>query len=158
MLTKSKTITLLQGKFQDKHYDDFSKKKDIYVLEGRPSLEASRHAIKEMKKRKKVPTLIADNMAGFLFSNNKVKEVNLAYQMKDKDGALCHIGGLILAVLAKKHRVPVKLHKGNGDLSLLGHPSDIFSFNGERVAPRGIQGYVPLVEWVPKRYISKIYE
>ncbi len=32
---------------------------------------------------------------------------------------------------------------------LLGDPKEIFLFNGTRVAPKDIKGYVPLMEWVP---------
>jgi hypothetical protein len=47
-------------------------------------------------------------MAGSLFFNGYVKEVVLACQYADKTGALCDMGALILAVLAKKHKVDIK--------------------------------------------------
>ena len=131
--------------------------KKFFILEGRPGLEAARHSSHELIKRKMKPTLIADNMAGFLFYKNLVNEVWLSYQSIDKKGALCQIGGLILGVLARRHKVPVALYPSGQKSQLLGHPKEISSFNGMRVAPSNIPGYVPLVEWVPKKYIGKIY-
>jgi methylthioribose-1-phosphate isomerase len=152
-------IAIIQGSFTSSAFDVFKKKNgnEYYVLEGRPSLESSTKSIYELNKRKIKPTLIADNMAGFLFSKNMVKEINLAYQTRDNEGALCQIGALILAVLGKKHKVPVNLYPGIRSPQRMGKQKDIFEFNGVRVAPKGIKGYVPLMESVPKKYINRIY-
>ena len=93
-------------------------------------------------------------MAGFLFFKGLVKEVILACQYADKKGALCDMGGLILAVLAKKHKVPVKLLVADHRTRFLGDPKDILSFEGHGIAPKGAHGYVPLVEWVPVKYLK----
>lgn len=161
MLTKNeKSIVLLHGIFKPAIFDLLKEKKakEIFILEGRPSLESSRVGSRELLRRKLKPTLIADNMAGFLFNRNLVKEVRLSYQLSDDNGALCTIGALILGVLAKKHNVPVNLYPSGKATKLLGNQAEIFSFNGVKVAPNKIQGYVPLVEWLPKKYITKIYE
>jgi hypothetical protein len=39
----------------------------------------------------------------------------------------------------------------------LGCPRDIFYFNGKRVAAKGIQGFVPLVEDVPLKYVKETF-
>jgi methylthioribose-1-phosphate isomerase len=141
-------------------FDAFKKKKKarIYILEGRPYLDSAKQLSKEMLKREMTPTVIADNMAGVLFFKKLVKEVWVSYRMKDQQEALCDIGGLILAVLGKKHNVPVYLYpadKITKKARLLGSPEDLFMFNGKRTAPQDIKGYVPLVEWVPLKYVTK---
>ena len=158
MSIKKRSVVLLQGIFPSGLFDSLKKRKlkEVFILEGRPSLKAAKKASQELLKRKMKPTLIADNMAGFLFARDLVKEVNIAYQDADKDGAVCSIGGLILAVLGKRHRVPVYLYESDTKLKLLGRQEEIFKFNGVSVAPKNIRGYVPLVEWVPKKYITKV--
>src|SRR3989338_6892437 len=113
MLTKKeKSVVLVQGVVKGSLFDLLKKRKttDIVVLEGRPNLEAARQSTKDLAKRKLIPTLIADNMAGVLFYKNLVKEVWLSYQLTDENGALCDIGGLILAVLGKRHNIPVYIY------------------------------------------------
>lgn len=159
MSIKKNSVILLQGVFESSIFDLLEKRKikEVFVLEGRPGLEAARKSCCELLKRKIKPTLIADNMAGFLFYKKLVREVWLSCQSEDKDGALCQIGGLILGVLGRKHKVPVNTYPSGQTLQLLGRPQDIFYFNGIKVAPSGIQGYVPLVEWVPSKYIDKAH-
>ena len=151
---------ILHGIFDSKFFDHLKEKnpKKVFVLEGRPSLESSRHCCRELLKRNIQPTLIADNMAGFLFNKGLIHEVALAYQNTKNQNLLCQIGGLILAVLGKRHHVPVYLYPASVKQGYWGHEKDIFYFNNTRVAPRGIKGYVPLVEWVPEKYITKKVE
>jgi len=160
MSVKKNSIILLQGVFRASVFDLLKKKKasEIFVCEGRPGLEAAKISCRELLKRKIKPTLISDNMAGFLFYKNYVKETWLSYQTKDQNGALCQIGGLILGVLGKKHKVPVNIYPNYQKLQLMGYSKDLSYFNGVKVAPSGIKGYVPLVEWVPAKYINKSYE
>ena len=154
-----KSISLLQGVFESPFFDGLKKKKPrhVFLMEGRPGLEAARESSRQLLDRKITPTLIADNMAGFLFYNNWVKEVWVAYQVWDKDGAVCDIGALIVAVLAKKHKVPVRLWPAAHRTRFMGRQKDLAYFKDKRIAPRGVKGYVPLVEWVPGKYITKVY-
>jgi len=154
------SVILLQGIFEDTFFDVLKKKKtdEVFVLEGRPSLDAARFSCRGLIKRKMKPTLIADNMAGFLFFKKLVKEVWVSYQVADHQGALCQIGGMILGVLGKRHKVPVNLYPNQRKIKLIGHQNEIFHFNGTKVVPDHIKGYVPLVEWVPRKYITRIYE
>ena len=154
------SIVLLQGIFQPADLDRLKdrKEREVFVMEGRPSLEAAQFTCSELLKRKIKPTLIADNMAGFLFYKDLVKEVWLSYQTQDKEGALCPIGGLILGVLGKRHKVPVHLYPSGRALNLIGNQKEIFYFKGVKIAPNRIKGYVPLAEWVPQKYISEITE
>ncbi len=158
-MIKKNSVVLLQGVFEPSIFDLLKKRKvkDVFILEGRPGLDAAKHSCRELLKRKIKPTLIADNMAGFLFYKKLVKEVWLSYQSVDKSGALCQIGGLILGVLGRRHKVPVYAYPSSQKLQLLGRPKDISHFNGIKVASNSIPGYVPLVEQVPGKYIDKTY-
>ncbi len=153
------SVVLVQGILDAEYYDKIIKDghKEVFVLEGRPSLESAEYSCKQLLQRKVKPTLIADNMAGFLFYKNLVKEVWLSYQVADEEKALCQVGALILGVLGKKHGVPVKLFPSSEKLNLVGRQREIFYFKGIKVAPSNIQGYVPLAEWVPMKYITKVY-
>jgi len=152
-------VILLQGVFEEGFFDRFSgqPQNGIFILEGRPGLTAARSNGRALVKRKIQPTVLADNMAGFLFYKKRVKEVWMAYQSVYPEGAVCSIGAMILAVLAKKHRIAVYLFKGRPQPDLMAKEKEIFSFNGQRVSAAGTRGYVPLLEWVDKKYITKIY-
>ena len=151
---------VLQGIFEDKTFDRLKGQgvKEAFVLEGRPSLKAAESSSRQLLKRGIKPILISDNMAGFLFAKDMVKEVWLSYQISDEKGAVCRIGSLILGVLAKRHKAPVYIFKSGEKTEFMGKPRDLFNFQGKRVAPSGIKAYVPLVEWVPQKYIDKHYE
>ncbi len=159
-IPKKKSIIILHGIFQSKAFDALSKRKvqEVFVLEGRPSLESSQNTCQELLKRKIEPTIIADNMAGFLFYKNLVKEIWVSYQSLGKEGALCLIGGLILGILGKTHKIPCRAYPSSGESLLLGKPKEVLYFKGIKIAPGGVRGYVPLVEWVPKKYVTKVYE
>jgi methylthioribose-1-phosphate isomerase len=153
------SIILLQGIFEPSVFDLLKKRKavEVNVLEGRPGLDAARHSCRELLKRKIRPTLITDNMAGFLFYKKLVKEIWVSYQSAEKNGVLCQIGGLILGVLGRKHGVPVYAYPSSRKVALLGRPKDISYFNGIKVAANNTPCYVPLVEQVPGKYIERIY-
>ena len=125
-----------------------------FVCEGRPSLEAGRKTSAIFLKKGITPTVITDNMAGFLFFKGLVKKVFIACQYADNKGALCDTGALILAVLAKEHKVPVQLLIAEHRTRFLGDPKSILSFEGQRIAPKDTHGYVPLVEWVPAKHLK----
>lgn len=159
VMIKKNSVVLVQGVFESSIFDLLKKRKirNVFILEGRPGLEAANQSCRELRKRKMKPTLIADNMAGFLFYQNLVREAWLSYHTADQKGALCRVGGLVLGVLGRRHKVPVYLYPNGQKQPLLGRPKDIFYFNGIKVAPSGISGYVPLAEWVPLKYIDRVY-
>jgi methylthioribose-1-phosphate isomerase len=152
---KRKSIVLVHGVFEDAVLKSF-KKADYFLLEGRPDLLSSKSTIKAFSNKKFTPTVIADNMAGFLFYKGLVKEVRLAYQYMDDTGVLCDIGGLILGVLAKTHKIPVYLYPGKTRRHFLAPQEDLVKFNGKAVAAPGTRAYGPLVEWLAKKYITKL--
>ncbi|MDO8580846.1 MAG: hypothetical protein Q7S13_05135 [Candidatus Omnitrophota bacterium] len=148
---------LLQGVFKSTFFNELKKRgiKEAYVLEGRPTLESAKVTTKELLKQGITPILISDNMAGFLFYKKMLKEVWVSYQLADDNGAVCRIGGLVMGILGKKHHIPVNLYPAKEKSRLMGDQKEILFFNGKRVAPKNIAGYVPLVEWLPRKYISK---
>ena len=160
MLTKkSKSIIIVHGIFEDSFFKLLKEKniKEVFVLEGRPYLDGAKILCKKFLKNKIRPVLIADNMAGSLFYQDLVKEVWVTYQEVNAKNVLCKIGSLILGVMAKKYKVPFKVFPSAKKKQYVGHPKDIFSFNGRRVAAKGIDGFVPLLEDIPKKYITEIY-
>jgi methylthioribose-1-phosphate isomerase len=153
---KPKSIYLFQGVLSAASLTKLKlgSKDHAFICEGRPSLEAARSNSAILLKKGITPTVISDNMAGFLFFKGLVKEVIIACQYADPKGALCDMGALILAVLAKKHKIPLKLLVAEHRTRFLGDPKDILSFEGQRIAPKDTHGYVPLVEWVPAKYLK----
>ncbi|HPB69141.1 MAG TPA: hypothetical protein PLT76_06430 [Candidatus Omnitrophota bacterium] len=161
MLSKgNKEYVFLHGVPQPELWDKFKagKFKACVIPEGRPDLQSADKNSRAILKKKMSPVLIADNMAGFMISRNMIKEIWLAYQVGDAHGALCDIGALIYAILGKKHGVPVFCYPAAKKRRFIGKPREIFYFCEKRIAPRGIQGYVPLLEWVPGAYIQRVYE
>ncbi len=154
-----RSVTLVQGVATGGSLEFLVKKgaKNICVLEGRPSLEAGRHMCRTLIKRNEVPTVIADNMAGFLFYKGYVKEVWLAYTVFGPEGAVCDIGALIMAVLARQHGVPVRLIPGRISDGFIADESQLLTFGKERIAPTDVRAYVPLKDWVPVEYISEVF-
>ena len=67
------SVILLHGVFAN---DFFPLLKDrdetVFVMEGRPSLEAAQKNCSALNKMDKTPVLISDNMAGFLFYKNMI--------------------------------------------------------------------------------------
>ena len=123
----SQNVVLLHGVFENSFFDIIKKKKfkHVFVMEGRPSLDAAKYSCRELLKRDIRPTLISDNMAGFLFYQGFVKEVWLAYHAADDRGAMCFIGASILGVLARKHKIPVFCYPSDQTIDYLGQQKDL---------------------------------
>lgn len=155
------TVSILQGVFKPSFFDTFKKRKPqrVFVLEGRPSLEAAKISSRELLKRKITPVIISDNMAGFLFYKNLVKEVWLSVHAVDRVGAICDIGALILSVLGKEHDIPVYAYFSlKRKMKFVESAKEVNYFSGVRVTPRNVQAYVPVKDWVPLRHIKEIYD
>ena len=159
LIDEKRSAVLIQGVFKDTFFGLLKKckAKNIVVLEGRPRLDGAKIVCRKLLKSKITPTLISDNMAGFLFYKDLVKEIWIAYQSENQTEAVCDIGALILGVLGKQHNVPVYLYPAARKTKGVAASKDILTFNGQRVAPKGAKGYVPLIEKLPKKYITEIY-
>lgn len=155
MSTELHKVILIHGVFPSNFFDRLKKNgKNVVVLEGRPSLKASKNACAQLQRIGLTPTVVADNMAGYLFSKGLVSQVWLASQASDKNGAVCPVGSLILAVLAKKHRVSVFTFSSGEKSRPLGKPGDLQKFNGQNIVCGKVKAFVPLIEWVDAKYLS----
>ena len=145
------SVVLIYGEFERGFFSLFKERtaEKFFVMEGRPDLTAGKTSISGLAKAGIQPTLICDNMAGFLFARGMVKEVWLSYVEEGDRGALCLIGSSILGLLAKKHQVPVYCYASSAKKDVMAESSAITSFQGKKVAPKGVEAYVPLLEWVP---------
>lgn len=127
----------------------------VYVMEGRPTLLAAQAQIKQLHKAGIKATLIADNMVGFLFFHDAVTAVFLSVNEHNSNGALCPIGASILGILAQRHQVSVQAWPSIISAKpLMGASKDLVTFQGTRVAPRGVKAYVPLWEWISPDIIT----
>lgn len=154
------SAVLLHGVFPKTFFAKLSKQSParIFVLEGRPHLQAANTSTFELNKRGITPILISDNMAGLLFYKGILKEVWVAYHHADKTGVVCCVGALILAILAKTHQVPFFCYPSGKKNKNIGQPKDILSFKNIRIAPKGTKAYVPLSEWVSRSLIKEVFK
>ena len=130
--------------------------KEAFVMEGRPHLDGAKILCKTLLSAKIIPTLISDNMAGFLFYKNFIKEIWTAYQTSDVNGAVCDVGALTLGILGKRHGVVLNLFPSAKRRSHKAKPTEITRFESKRIAPAGVKGFVPLLESIPQKYITGI--
>ncbi|MFZ5801243.1 MAG: hypothetical protein ACOY3D_07735 [Candidatus Omnitrophota bacterium] len=154
----SNKYLLIHGLFTDDFYRKVTKRKGlsgVLVLEGRPRLEGAKETCKKLLQNRLTPTLLCDNMAGFCFYREMVKEVHLAAQEIHKTATVCKIGSLVLAVAAKYHKVPVFMHESSRKIESHCKAREIFHFAGVHVAPLGIKAYTALTEEVPLYYFER---
>lgn len=133
------------------------KKSDILVMEGRPHLEGAKIVCRDLLKENIEPTLISDNMVAYCMWKGEIDEVYLFYHQLNSQGAVCRIGSLVVGICAREHKIPVYLYPAGKKTEDFGKARDLFYFNGFRVAPQGIEAYVPLTEHLPWKYITKLY-
>lgn len=153
---KPNSIVLLQGVLSHGAMAKIKTKGGVHIVisEGRPTLRAAEHNSRYFIDRKLKPIVICDNMAGSLFYNGLVREVVIACQYADNTGALCDTGALILAVLARKHKIAVRLVEGEHKKHYLGNPKDLLTIKGVATAPLKTKAFTPTVEWVPAKYLK----
>ncbi|MBF0532750.1 MAG: hypothetical protein HQL23_06590 [Candidatus Omnitrophica bacterium] len=151
---KQRSIVLLHGIFEPRFIEGLKTRlqETFYIMEGRPSLQAAQINCRRLNKIGITPTLICDNMAGFLFAKDLVKEVYIAYESSDEQGSYAAIGSLILAVLALRHQIPVKAVPMDPQPKVSAVAQDLAFFMGKRVAPKGVKTFVPTREFVSKKY------
>lgn len=160
MLTKTPNASILLHGFFEKNFPNVLKEqkvKEVFVMEARPYLDGAKKLCPQLLKNKITPVLIADNMAGFLFFKNYIKEVWISYQSEKENDLVCPTGSLILGILAKKHGIVVKAFPAVRTKKANKSADAILSFNGKRVAAKGVKGFAPLTENVSKKYISEVY-
>ncbi|MBF0479094.1 MAG: hypothetical protein HQL26_06390 [Candidatus Omnitrophica bacterium] len=151
-----KRVVLVHGFFNDNFFDHLKKENvEVFVLEGRPDLVSGQHACRKLLQREMTPTVIADNMAGFLFKHDCVKAVWISGHEKEHDTFKALTGSLILAVLAKTHNVPFHVFEGEHPLSQKHDAGALLKFCGIQVAEKETKTLVPEYDLICLDYVTK---
>lgn len=144
--------------------------KEIHVLvdETRPFLQGARLTAWELQRWGIPCTLITDNMAGHFMQRGRVDAVIVGADRIAANGDVANkIGTYSLAVLAFAHHIPFYSAApiSTLDLSLPDgshipieerDPTEVTSFRGHAVAPRGTTAAHPAFDVTPSRYVTAI--
>ena len=144
--------------------------KDLHVFadETRPFLQGSRLTAWELMKDGIQTTLIADNMAGAMMRQGKIKTVIVGADRIAANGDVANkIGTYTVAVLAKEHAIPfyVAAPWSTVDMNMPGGEGipieqrsarEVTHHAGKQVAPEGVQVENPAFDVTPSRYVSAI--
>ncbi len=139
------TIPLIFGVPDVSFYDAFNAKK-AFVAELRPGLEGTKGVAARLLKKGVQPVIICDNMIAFCMKKGLVSEAYIFYQARDKKNLVCRTGSFIVALSAKVHHVPLRLHSAK---SAVKRPGLLSKINGIKVTTATIKTYVPATEEVP---------
>lgn len=149
---------LVHGQMPASFFNELIKTKtaEFYILEGRPSLSSVKASAKQLQKLGIVPTVLADNMAGYLFYQNLLKEVWLACR-PGKKSVVCDPGAIILQTLAKRHQIPVYGYRSQEFKKDAAAQADLSRFNGQKVVASCFKSYVPVKDELPQDAFQGIY-
>ncbi len=140
----------------------------VFADETRPFLQGSRLTAWELTKDGIPTTVIADNMAGVMMKQGKVKAVVVGADRIAANGDVANkIGTYTVAVLAKEHDIPfyvaapwstVDLNTPTGEQIPIEQrsPSEVTHHAGKQVAPNGVLVENPAFDVTPSRYIAAI--
>ncbi len=148
-----KKSILIHGLPKDDFYRTLSKKNSYIVTESRPDLTGAKVAAKKLADKKLNVTLICDNMAAFCMAQNKISKIYLFYEKKDKNNLLCKVGSLGLAILGKRHKVPVYAYEGKA-LRKRATKKEMIYLMGKLIAPKNVSVYKELTDEVPVKFIK----
>jgi methylthioribose-1-phosphate isomerase len=144
--------------------------KKIHVLadETRPFLQGARLTAWELMKDGIQTTVIADNMAGSMMRQGKVKAVIVGADRIAANGDVANkIGTYGVAVLAKEHTIPfyvgapcstVDLNTPTGDEIPIEQrsPKEVTHHGGTQMAPEGVLVENPAFDVTPNKYVTAI--
>ncbi len=144
------------------------KKIHVFADETRPFLQGSRLTAWELTKDGIQTTLIADNMAGAMMKQGKVKAAVVGADRIAANGDVANkIGTYTVAVLAKEHGIPfyvaapwttVDLSTPTGDQIPIEQRSskEVTHHAGKQVAPDGVLVENPAFDVTPNQYVTAI--
>jgi methylthioribose-1-phosphate isomerase len=144
------------------------KKLHVYADETRPFLQGARLTAWELTKDSIPTTLIADNMAGALMRQGKIKAVVVGADRIAANGDVANkIGTYTVAVLAKEHGIPfyvaapwstVDMNTPSGDQIPIEQrsPKEITHHGGKLMAPDGVLVENPAFDVTPSKYVTAI--
>jgi len=147
---------------------DSGKKLHVFADETRPFLQGSRLTAWELMKDGIQTTLIADNMAGAMMRQGKIKAVIVGADRIAANGDVANkIGTYSVAVLAKEHGIPfyvaapwstVDMNMPDGEGIPIEQRSarEVTHHAGKQVAPEGVLVENPAFDVTPNKYVAAI--
>jgi len=140
----------------------------VFADETRPFLQGSRLTAWELTKDGIKTTLIADNMAGAMMRQGKIKAAVVGADRIAANGDVANkIGTYTVAVLAKEHGIPfyvaapwstVDLSTPTGDQIPIEQrsPEEVTHYAGKQIAPEGVLVENPAFDVTPNKYVTAI--
>jgi methylthioribose-1-phosphate isomerase len=140
----------------------------VFADETRPFLQGARLTAWELMKDGIQTTVIADNMAGALMRQGKIKAALVGADRIAANGDVANkIGTYSVAVLAKEHAIPfyvaapwstVDMNTPSGDLIPIEQrsPKEVTHHGGKQVAPNGVLVENPAFDVTPGKYVTAI--
>ena len=140
----------------------------VFADETRPFLQGARLTAWELMKDGIPTTVIADNMAGAMMSQDKIKAVVVGADRIAANGDVANkIGTYSVAVLAKEHGIPfyvaapwstVDMNTPTGDqIPIEQRPhKEVTHHGGRQMAPDGVKVENPAFDVTPARYVTAI--
>src|ERR1700756_4543875 len=147
---------------------DSGKKLHVFADETRPFPQGSRLTAWELMKDGIQTTVIADNMAGAMMRQGKIKAVIVGADRIAANGDVANkIGTYSVAVLAKEHGIPfyvaapwstVDMNMSTGENIPIEQrsPREVTHLAGKQITPDGIRVENPAFDVTPQRYVSAI--
>ncbi len=147
---------------------DAGKKIQVYADETRPFLQGSRLTAWELHKDRIPVTVIADNMAATVLSQNKIDCVVVGTDRTAANGDVANkIGTYPLAVMARRHGVPfyvaaplssIDLDCPNGAAIPIEERSgrELTEYGGKQIAPKGVGTFNPAFDVTPAELVTAI--
>jgi methylthioribose-1-phosphate isomerase len=147
---------------------DSGKQLHVFADETRPFLQGSRLTAWELMKDGIQTTVIADNMAGAIMRQGKIKAVVVGADRIAANGDVANkIGTYTVAVLAKEHGIPfyvaapwstVDMNTPTGEQIPIEQRShkEVTHHAGKQVAPDGVLVENPAFDVTPNKYVTAI--
>src|ERR1051325_10030467 len=147
---------------------DSGKQLHVFADETRPFLQGSRLTAWELMKDGIQTTVIADNMAGAMMRQGKIKAVVVGADRIAANGDVANkIGTYSVAVLAKEHNIPfyvaaplstVDLNTPTGEQIPIEQRShkEVTHHGGKQMAPDGVKVENPAFDVTPAKYVTAI--
>jgi methylthioribose-1-phosphate isomerase len=147
---------------------DAGKKIQVYADETRPFLQGSRLTAWELHKDRIPVTVIADNMAATVLSQNKISCVVVGTDRTAANGDVANkIGTYPLAVMARRHGVPfyvaaplssIDLDCPDGAAIPIEERSgrELTEYGGKQLTPKGVSIFNPAFDVTPAELVTAI--
>jgi methylthioribose-1-phosphate isomerase len=140
----------------------------VFADETRPFLQGSRLTAWELRKDRIPVTVIADNMAATVLSQNKIDCVVVGTDRTAANGDVANkIGTYPLAVMARRHGVPfyvaaplssIDLNCPDGSAIPIEERSgrELTEYAGKQIAPKGVHTFNPAFDVTPAELVTAI--